>query len=309
MAAGTQAGSQRDGMNEAETALPGNRGFSTLRVGAALVTALHDGTVLRDRPEGFVHGVPDTEVEAAFAAAGSPPGKFLASFTPLLVRLGGRCILIDSGNGQEGPEGTGRLVGNLAALGLSCEAIDTVFISHFHGDHIRGLLRRDGSPTFPGARILVPGPEWAFWMAGDAEAQCTGRMPINLKIARDVFGALGDRVEQVAWGAEAAPGLTTVATPGHAPGHTSMRIASEGESLLYMGDVTNNPAIFARHPDWVAGFDNRPKQMLETRHRILSEAAESGERVHFFHAAFPGFGTLARDGNGYAFRPLHGQPE
>ena len=44
------------------------------------------------------------------------------------------------------------------------KSIDTVMISHFHGDHINGLLNADNTPAFPNAEIMVPEAEWAFWM-------------------------------------------------------------------------------------------------------------------------------------------------
>ena len=50
--------------------------------------------------------------------------------TSLLVRYNGHSILIDCGEGTQIA---------LRELGWSCKPIDTIFITHFHADHIAGL--------------------------------------------------------------------------------------------------------------------------------------------------------------------------
>jgi len=57
---------------------------------------------------------------------------------------------------------SGQLLTNLAAAGIDTQAIDAVLISHYHGDHINGLLRADGTLAFPNAEILVPAREHAY---------------------------------------------------------------------------------------------------------------------------------------------------
>ncbi|NCZ85471.1 MAG: MBL fold metallo-hydrolase, partial [Burkholderiaceae bacterium] len=38
-----------------------------------------------------------------------------------------------------------------------------IFNSHYHGDHINGLLGPDGAPAFPNAEVLAPALEHKFW--------------------------------------------------------------------------------------------------------------------------------------------------
>lgn len=279
-----------------------NPGFYSRRLGGFVLTALHDGHVVRERPAGFIRGVEEDAVEAAFAAVGNAPAKFEASFNPLLVDTGALRILIDTGQGPNGPKGTGRTIENLAARGYAPGDIDVVLISHFHGDHINGLLDADGRPAFANARVIVPAPERDFWLTERSEDELPGRMKANHQAAQRIFATLEGRVETVDWGQYALPGITAVESAGHSPGHTSYRIASEGEALLFAGDVTNNPGIFARYPDWIAAFDNQPQKTLQTRHRILRELAETGMPAHFFHAPFPCFGHIAASETGFDFR-------
>jgi len=52
----------------------------------------------------------------------------------------------------------------LKAAGLDRGDIDAVVISHFHVDHVDGLLNADNKPAFPNAEIFVPAAELKFWM-------------------------------------------------------------------------------------------------------------------------------------------------
>ena len=139
-------------------------GFFRFGLGSFEVVPLHDGVLSRDRPAGFVRNASDAEVGEAFAMAGRPRDKLTLTFTPLLVNTGRQAVLIDTGLGTAGLAGTGRLAANLAAAGVSPDAVGTVGISHFHSDHITDLLKADGSPAFPNAEVLVSAEKWEFWM-------------------------------------------------------------------------------------------------------------------------------------------------
>ncbi|MCR8724538.1 MBL fold metallo-hydrolase [Frigidibacter sp. ROC022] len=280
-----------------------NPGFYSRRLGDFFLTALHDGHVIRDRPAGFIRGVDEAVVEAAFTEVGNSPGKLEVSFNPLLVDTGALRVLIDTGHGPNGPPGTGRTIANLTAREYSPKEIDVVLISHFHGDHINGLLDAEEKPAFPNARIIIPAPERDFWLSDrHSDDEFPGRMKVNRQAAQRIFAALGERVETVDWCQEIVPGITAIESAGHSPGHTSYRITSEGAALLFAGDVTNNPGIFARYPDWIATFDNWPQKTAQTRHRILRELAETGTPAYFFHAPFPCFGRITASETGFDFR-------
>ena len=52
----------------------------------------------------------------------------------------------------------------MVAAGFDPKAVDMVVISHFHGDHINGLLTADNTLAFPNAEVLVPAVEWKYFM-------------------------------------------------------------------------------------------------------------------------------------------------
>ncbi|WP_426959441.1 MBL fold metallo-hydrolase [Muricoccus radiodurans] len=278
-------------------------GFYRFRIGAFEVVALHDGVVVRDRPAGFVRNASDEEVGEAFAALGMPRDKLTLTFTPLAIRTGNGVVLIDTGFGEGGPPGTGRTLSNLAAAGIAPEEVSTVLISHFHGDHIAGLRRKDGTPVYPKAEIAVPEPEWAFWMDDARMAVAPEGLKPNFGLVRQAFGPDAGSVRRFGWGDEVLPGFTAIQANGHTPGMTAFTIGSGNESMMFVADITNNPLIFARHPDWQAMFDMDPEQTIATRRRILDQAAADKMRVSFYHAPFPATGYILRNGSGYEFAP------
>ena len=83
-----------------------------------------------------------------------------------------------------------------------------VVISHFHGDHVNGLLTADGTPAFPNAEVLVPATEWKFWMDdGEMSRAPAGRMQGLFKNNRNIFETgLKKKVTPYEWGKEVAPG-------------------------------------------------------------------------------------------------------
>ncbi|GJD53400.1 Ribonuclease BN [Methylobacterium crusticola] len=278
-------------------------GVYRFAVGDAGVAALHEGSLSRPLDAGFVRNASLDAVQAALERAFLPKDALPITFTPLLLTLGGRRVLIDAGFADSGPPGTGGTLRGLAALGVAPEAVDAVVISHFHPDHILGLRRKDGALAYPNARILVPEPEWRFWMEDARMADPPEALKANLGAVRKVFG--GDvKVERYAWKSEVLPGLTALDTPGHTPGHTSFLLESAGRRLLVTSDVTNHPALFVRNPDWSALFDMDADQARATRHRVLAMAAAERLPVAFYHAPFPAGGHIVRAGSGYELVPL-----
>jgi glyoxylase-like metal-dependent hydrolase (beta-lactamase superfamily II) len=237
-----------------------------------------------------------------------PPDRMTIHFDPVLIETGSRRILIDTGNGPEaaGEPGStcGRLPESLSAAGIDPASIDSVVISHFHRDHVNGLLTADAAPAFAHAAVAVPAPEWAYWMdEGEMSRAPAGRIRDLFENSRRVFAALPDRVAQYGRGEEIAPGLGAVATPGHTPGHTSFLLSSGTESVLIQSDVTNHPALFARNPGWHAVFDHDPVAAEATRRAVHDMLARDHMPVQGVHYPFPGRARVDKRGDGYRVSP------
>lgn len=281
-------------------------GFYRSRVGAVLVTAIGDG--FASRPvAGFVRNADDAAVAAALRAAFLPQDAVPIPFTTLALETEGRLVLVDVGNGDAGAPTSGAWMANFRAAGYRPEDVDTILISHFHGDHVNGLRLSSGVAVFPQARIRVPRAEWDFWMDDARMAAAPEAQAPAFRNVRRVFGPMRDGAEPAPEpfdpGEELLPGVTAIAAPGHTPGHTAFRIASEGDTLLALSDVTNHPALFVRHPGWRAVFDMDPERAEATRRRLLGEAADTRTRIALYHAPFPAMGHVARADDGFAFVP------
>jgi glyoxylase-like metal-dependent hydrolase (beta-lactamase superfamily II) len=283
-------------------------GYYRYRVGDIEITAVNDGFARRPL-EGFIQNAELSDVQEAMRSRFHSTQTLDVPFTPLVLRIRDRVILIDAGNGNSGAPTSGTWMSNFRAAGFTPEMVDTVVITHFHPDHINGLRLADGTDMFAQAEIMVPAAEWDFWMDDGKMSSAPERMLPAFKNSRRVFNGMEKRIARFEAEREVIPGVTAIAAYGHSPGHTVFRIASGDEGLMMMSDTTNHPVLFARNPDWSAVFDNDPDQARQTRRRLLDQVASERVRVAFYHAPFPATGHIMRDGNGFDFVPTQWTPE
>ena len=228
------------------------------------MTQITDGARTFPMPDTFVVNQKKEDALAAAEAAYMPKDKVTIPFNPMVINTGSKLVVIDTGNGlgafEQSKGAVGQMNANMTAAGIDPKNVDIVVISHFHGDHINGLKKADGSLVYPNAEIMVPAAEWAFWMRDEANAsKANGFNKRELRrTCKKAFDGLADKVTKFEAGKELAPGITSIATPGHTPGHTAFAVASGSGKLLVQSDVTNIPALFVRNPDWHVAFDNDP---------------------------------------------------
>jgi glyoxylase-like metal-dependent hydrolase (beta-lactamase superfamily II) len=279
-------------------------GFYRYKAGDLQVTAINDGFAMRPIA-GFIRNAELPAVQAAMADAGLSGDAFPIPFTTLVVNDGRRLTLLDTGNGNMGAPTSGRWMENFRAAGFAPEQVDSIVISHFHGDHINGLRLREGNAVFPNAEIHVPAPEWAFWMSDERMNAAPEAMRGAFQNVRRVFAPIAANVKQYTPGAEVVTGVKTLAAHGHTPGHSVFVI---GGKLLSVVDTVNHPAFFVRNPNWHAVFDMDAGAAEATRRRLLDMAVTDKMQVAFYHAPFPATGTVVKDGNGYRMLPVQWTP-
>ncbi len=194
-------------------------GFCRTKMGDVEIISVLDGIARRPLGEEFVKNAPLPEVKALLTSQGLPTDYIDVPFTPFVVIAGGRKVLIDTGLGEFGGPNAGKLLENLRAAGVPASDIDTVLISHFHGDHINGLRNKAGELAFAKAKVMVPAAEYAFWMDNAKMAAAPAGQKGAFENARRTFSAMGpDMLVQFAAGAEVVPGIRSVAAYGHTPG-------------------------------------------------------------------------------------------
>jgi glyoxylase-like metal-dependent hydrolase (beta-lactamase superfamily II) len=277
--------------------------FRKYKVGDIEVISLADGIWEKPHDENFIKGVNVDQTKAALKASGLTDAHVPIPFTVIAVNTGGRLVLIDSGTGggQAGGPKAGILAQSMAAAGLDPKAVKTIVISHFHGDHISGLMAKEtNAQMFPDAEIIVPAAELKWW------TQPIDSIPQPRRaLAQRVQATLPSwkNVRPVDGEAELAPGIRAVPAHGHTQGHTAHLISSGANQLLVTADATNIQALFVKNPDWQAAFDHVPDQAVETRKKLFERAIAEKAMVAGYHWGLPNVGTIAKDGNGYAFTP------
>ncbi|MCS6891906.1 MAG: MBL fold metallo-hydrolase [Rhodovarius sp.] len=278
-------------------------GYYRFRVGGWLVTMVHDGFFRRPL-EGFVRNAPLAEVQALMAEHFQPTDHIQVPFTVTFAQRGEVLAVFDAGNGVTPAGATaGRMIANMAAAGIDPARVTHVIHSHFHGDHINGLLNAEGGAAFPNAQVLVPAPEWAWWTdEGNQSRTPEGQRPTFANVARR-FAPYQGRVTPFTPGAEVIAGIASLPAHGHTPGHTVLRLHDGAEQLLFLGDLTNRPEAMMRRPEWQIIFDFDGDAAAATRRRILEMAASERVRVSGYHFPFPANGFVAREGNGFRFVP------
>ncbi|MCK1720147.1 MBL fold metallo-hydrolase [Bradyrhizobium sp. 141] len=289
-------------------------GFYRYKVGSYECTSINDGARTFPMPDKFVANISKDEALAAGEAAYMPKGMVTVPFNPQLINIGSKLVLIDTGNGIANFEASkgavGRTLQNLQAAGVEAKNIDVVLLSHLHPDHTNGIRLADGGLAFPNAEIMVPGKDWEFWTSEEnaAKAESNPMMKNYFANVKKTFAGLESKVTKYEWGKEVAPGITSIATPGHTPGHTSFAVASGDAKVLIQSDVTNIPEFFLRNPDWHVMFDYDAALAQETRHKFYDMAAAEKATVVGFHFTFPSVGHVQKDGAKYRLIPSAWNP-
>ena len=170
--------------------------------------------------------------------------------------------------------------------GIDPGTITKVMISHFHPDHIFGLMEKGtNAQVFPNAEIVVSAAEYRFW----ADPAVVDKLPAARQpLAKRIQATFPTwkNLRQVDGEAEVAPGIRTVATPGHTPGHMAFHIASGGAQMIYSGDTFYQPALSLRTPHWQGVFDQDGRS---PRNRVArSPTASSPTRSSCRAITFPG---------------------
>ncbi|MEX0590801.1 MAG: MBL fold metallo-hydrolase [Xanthobacteraceae bacterium] len=277
--------------------------FYRYKIGTFEVTSVSDGVTPFALPDNLVRNAKKEEVNAALEAAFLPKDQLANQYTPVVVNTGTKLVVLDTGRGP-----SGQYHANLAAAGIDPKAVDTVIISHFHGDHIGGLRGADQAVMFPNAEIMVPAAEWAHWM-DDAKMNAAPEAARGgFQNVRRIFGPIADKLTKYESNKELVPGITSIATPGHTPGHTSFAVNSGNGRLIVQADVSIMPYLFVRNPGWHVVFDTDPQLAEASRRKLYDMVAADRTLITGYHWPFPATGYIEKDGNGYRLHPMLWSP-
>ena len=261
-----------------------------LRLGSLILQPVSDGSILQMDPTHIFHDARPDEWQPFVNQNAN--GNVELALTCLLVRVGDRTILIDTGYGAQPlrPE-VGQLAQSLAEAGVTAADIDTVVISHPHGDHIGGATVGSGEMaqvTYPSARYWLGRADWEhFTDPENLNARGLADKLLPLANAQRLDLADGEH--------EIAPGVRLLPLPGHTPGHMGVAFTAGQEMAIYVGDLVHHP-LQIEHPDWSPIFDSLPPLSRETRRNLLERARREHALVLSYHLPFPGIGRINSSG-------------
>ena len=258
-----------------------------VRLGPLTLQPVSDG-VLHLSPASIFVEAPDDSLWKPYVQLDSH-GNVALSLACLLVQVGERRILVDTGFGQR-PDNVdvGRLGEGLAALGLSFDDIDTVVVSHAHNDHIGGATTGAGeqaAPTFKKARYWLGQAEWDHVSHPDVLPKRAGLADKLLPLKNTDVLDLADGEQEI------APGVRMLPLPGHTPGHMGVTFTSGQEMAIYVGDLVHHP-LQIEHPEWSPTFDALPAMSRETRRRLVDRARRERSLLLTYHLPWPGHGRV-----------------
>ncbi|MGO4197348.1 MBL fold metallo-hydrolase [Rhizobium sp. YAF28] len=288
----------------AATPLEPTVGFYKYKVGDIEVTAIYDGIWKKPHDPAFIKNASIGDTKEALSKAGLTTEFMPIPLTVVVLKVGGRLIMMDAGSGVgQWQENATHLPANMAAAGIDYKKIDTIMISHFHPDHVWGLMEKGtNNPVFPNAELIVNAAEYNWWTApGRVEKLAEGRKPAGKRIAA-VFPTWKNW-KLVDDGAEVAPGIRLLSAPGHTPGHSTYLVTSGNKQLLVSADIMYVPALLAPHPEWQGSYDQDGPTAIDTRRRLIDRVIADNIAICGSHFPFPGSGTFVKDGSAYAFTP------
>jgi glyoxylase-like metal-dependent hydrolase (beta-lactamase superfamily II) len=256
-----------------------------MELGTITLSGVRDGTAYL--PPGYF-GVNNSPAHDVLLGDDTPMSLPIACF---VARTAGRTVLLDAGLGplkvawQPESGGSlhlegGDLPSGLSGLGLNPADIDLVLLSHLHLDH-SGWIWQRGAPFFPNAIVRFGRADWdTFVEQGVPGADSAGLR----ELAR-----LG-KVELIDADGTVAPGISSLHTPGHTPGHQTYVVSSGGERALFLGDAVACP-LQMQEPELEALADLDRALGVTTRSRILQEL-DDGDLVSGPHFPELRFGRV-----------------
>jgi glyoxylase-like metal-dependent hydrolase (beta-lactamase superfamily II) len=270
------------------------------KLGGYEITNILDGAIQLDGPHPIFGADQTPEAVAKLAAENFLPATRMAiSFAPVVINTGAELILFDTGNGAGRRPNAGSLRMMLGSAGYTPEQIDVVVLTHFHPDHIGGLME-DGKPAFPNARYVTGAQEYNFWSPAD---KATGKTERVGKMVQANVVPFAEKMTFLEDNQSVVSGITAVDADGHTPGHLAFHVESEGKRLRITADTANHYIMSLQRPDWEVSFDMNKKKAAASRKEIFGMIAADKIPFTGYHMPFPNVGYVEPMGTGFRYVP------
>ena len=214
------------------------------------MTVVTDGRNNNPLPDTYAANAKKDEINAVLEANRYPKDRAVQTYTPVVVNTGTKLVAIDTGLGlgtyNQSKGALGQLTRRIARpLALTPSSSMPSSSRIFTAITSTVCSMPDNKLAFPNAEIMVPEVEWKFWSDESNASRVPEVLKGNFANAHRVFGAFGNKITQYEGGKELVPGITSVFTPGHTPGHMSHLITSGSDRVMVQGDVSAGMAFLS----------------------------------------------------------------
>ncbi|WLQ16115.1 MBL fold metallo-hydrolase [Hahella aquimaris] len=281
-----------------------NPGYYGMKLGDFKITAVSDGSVMVDFTKLMNNTTPE-EVTRLLARHYLGP-QVETSINTFVIDTGDHVAIVDTGAGDIFGDKGGHLLDNLKAAGYQPEQIDAVLLTHIHGDHSSGLIR-NGKMAFPNATVYVDQHDVDFWLNPANKTKVNDTLKRGFDWAEQSVRPYlnANKVKTFNSDGELFPGVKTVATHGHTPGHTVYEVESQGQRIRFLGDLLHIRDIQFARPEITIDFDVDSPEAARQRLAAFNDAVEDGYLVGAAHIPFPGVGHVQRDGGAFEWIPVN----
>ena len=231
-------------------------------------------------------------------------GRLILPIQGFLLKTPSHVILVDScvGNHKTLPNmpvwhqrNDNRFMSSLAAAGVDVADVDYVLCTHLHSDHVGWNTQlEDGRwvPTFPNAMYLMPKADEKVPQVRLGDMYKESVLPV----------IESQQAELVQAGHRLGDGVSLLSTPGHTPGHVSVRIESAGRTAIITGDALHS-SVQCAYPDWHFKYDVDAERAVTSRRALLETAVEDASTVLGSHFALPSLGRVRSKGDRFEWEP------
>ena len=279
-------------------------GYYRMMLGDYEVTALSDGTVALPVNK-LLTKISEAEVDRALGAQ-SLSSPLETSVNAFLVNTGSKLILIDTGAAKLFGPTLGNMLDNLKASGYTPEQVDEIYVTHMHADHVGGLMA-GSERAFPNAVVRADKGDADFWLSKEQMDKAPEAMKGFFQGAQASVGPYVAAGKFLAFDGnlELTPGIRSVVTRGHTPGHSTYVVESKGQKMLVFGDMMHVAAIQFANPAVAIQFDTDSATAADARAGFYHEAARDQYIFAIAHVSFPGLGRVRSEGTGYVWLPVN----